>query len=173
MAVCYSGDPGRRREALAPIRALGEPVFDLLAEQPYTAVQSLLDDTEPKGDHYYWKTEFLAELSDELLATLRDLAASARSRGRDRDPAPGRGAQRARRGRRRRRQPRRALRVRRDGHVGAGRPRRRRVPGLDPDAWERFRPFSTGGNYVNFQTADEGEERVRATYGANYDRWSR
>ena len=37
-------------------------------------------------------------------------------------------------------------------------------------AWERFRPFSTGGNYVNFQTADEDEERVRATYGANFDR---
>ena len=38
------------------------------------------------------------------------------------------------------------------------------------EAWERFRPFSTGGNYINFQTADEGEERVRATYGANFDR---
>ena len=38
------------------------------------------------------------------------------------------------------------------------------------DAGERIRPFSTGGNYINFQTADEGDDRVRATYGANYDR---
>jgi FAD/FMN-containing dehydrogenase len=38
------------------------------------------------------------------------------------------------------------------------------------DAWERFRPFSTGGNYINLQTADEDDERIRATYGANYDR---
>ena len=38
------------------------------------------------------------------------------------------------------------------------------------DAWQRFRPFSTGGNYINFQTADEDEERIRATYGANFDR---
>ena len=38
------------------------------------------------------------------------------------------------------------------------------------DAWSRVRPFSTGGNYINFQTADESEERVRATYGANFDR---
>ena len=30
----------------------------------------------------------------------------------------------------------------------------------------------TGGSYVNFQTADEGEERVRAAYGANFDRLS-
>jgi Berberine and berberine like len=37
-------------------------------------------------------------------------------------------------------------------------------------AWTRLRPFSTGATYVNFQTADEGGDRVRATYGANYDR---
>ena len=38
------------------------------------------------------------------------------------------------------------------------------------DACERLRPFSTGRTYVNFQSADEGEERVRASYGDNYDR---
>jgi FAD/FMN-containing dehydrogenase len=37
-------------------------------------------------------------------------------------------------------------------------------------AWERIRPFSTGGTYINFQTADEDEERIRATYGVNYQR---
>jgi hypothetical protein len=30
-------------------------------------------------------------------------------------------------------------------------------------------PYSTGGVYVNF-VSQEGEERVRAAYGANYDR---
>jgi FAD/FMN-containing dehydrogenase len=38
------------------------------------------------------------------------------------------------------------------------------------DAWARLRPFSTGATYVNFQTADEGDERVRASYGVNWDR---
>ena len=38
------------------------------------------------------------------------------------------------------------------------------------DAWARVRPFSTGRTYINFQTADETEDRVRATYGANFDR---
>ena len=37
------------------------------------------------------------------------------------------------------------------------------------DAGERLRPFSTGGSYINFQTADEDEQRVRATYGANFE----
>jgi hypothetical protein len=38
------------------------------------------------------------------------------------------------------------------------------------DAWRRLRPFSTGRTYINFQTADEDASRVRATYGANFDR---
>jgi hypothetical protein len=38
------------------------------------------------------------------------------------------------------------------------------------DGWDRVRRFSTGRTYINFQTADEGEERIRATYGANYER---
>jgi UDP-N-acetylenolpyruvoylglucosamine reductase len=75
MSVCYSGALGNADEVLAPIRAIGDPVVDLLAAQPYTQVQSYLDATEPKGDHYYWKTEFADELSDEFLATWRDLAA--------------------------------------------------------------------------------------------------
>ncbi len=59
MAVCYSGEPGTADEALAPIRALGDPVVDLLQVQPYTQLQSYLDATEPKGNHYYWRTEYL------------------------------------------------------------------------------------------------------------------
>lgn len=38
------------------------------------------------------------------------------------------------------------------------------------EAWKSVRPHSTRGNYLNLQTADEDEERVRATYGPNFDR---
>ncbi len=37
------------------------------------------------------------------------------------------------------------------------------------DSWERLEPF-TSGNYINFQTADESEDRIRASYGENYER---
>lgn len=37
-------------------------------------------------------------------------------------------------------------------------------------AWQDLRRFSTGGTYINFQTQDEGQERIRAAYGQNYDR---
>lgn len=35
--------------------------------------------------------------------------------------------------------------------------------------WEALHPYSAGGAYVNFMM-DEGEERVEATYGGNYER---
>ena len=33
-----------------------------------------------------------------------------------------------------------------------------------------MRSFSTGGTYVNFLTEEEGDERIRAAYGNNYER---
>jgi Berberine and berberine like. len=35
--------------------------------------------------------------------------------------------------------------------------------------WAAMRPFATGGVYVN-NLGEEGEDRVRAAYGANYAR---
>ena len=56
------------------------------------------------------------------------------------------------------------------------------IIGVDPDPpaqpplrdwtvgyWEALHPYSAGGAYVNFMM-DEGQERVQATYGDNYDR---
>jgi hypothetical protein len=37
------------------------------------------------------------------------------------------------------------------------------------DYWKAVHPFSAGGAYINFMM-DEGEERVRATYGKNFAR---
>lgn len=171
MVVCYSGDLGYVDEVLAPIRALGDPVVDLLSEQPYIQVQSYLDDGEPKGNHYYWKTEYCTDLTDELLSITRDLFAEcpipdaelgflhlggALNEHDEDDGVVGN------------RDARYVL-----GANGMWEPDE---PNADAfrqwirDAWERQRPFSTGRTYINFQTADEGEERVRATYGANFGR---
>ncbi|QLG27993.1 FAD-binding oxidoreductase [Halorarum halophilum] len=171
MSVCYSGDLGDVDEVLAPIRALEDPVVDQLRELPYTRLQSYLDATQPKGNHYYWKTEFAAELSDDLLSTARDLTGE--------NPIPGGQMVFAHIGG--------ALNEHDPGDGAVGNRDARFAFGAagmwqpdDPngdryrewvrDAWERFRPFSTGGNYINFQTADESEDRIRATYGDNYDR---
>jgi FAD/FMN-containing dehydrogenase/pimeloyl-ACP methyl ester carboxylesterase len=171
MAVCYSGDLDRADEVLAPIRAIGDPVVDLLAEQPYTQVQSNLDAMEPKGKHYYWKTEYLSELSDDFLSTWRDLAAECPSRetqmgilhlgGAIADHDADDGAV----GNRNARFACGAL-----GIWDADEPGAETFPQWIRDAWERFGQFSTGGNYINLQTADEGDDRIRAMYGANFER---
>jgi FAD/FMN-containing dehydrogenase len=170
MAVCYSGELDRVDEVLAPIRALGDPIVDLITEKPYVAQQSMLDATQPKGAHYYWKTEFVPELSAEYEETFRTAAlqvtspmsqsiifhlAGALNERADDDGAMGN---------------RRAGYV--TGFAGAW-------PAADPrgpehvawvrESWETIRGFSTG-NYVNFQVADDDTDRTAAAYGANFER---
>jgi FAD/FMN-containing dehydrogenase len=166
--LCHSGE--NAGADLAPLRALGEPLADLITQKPYTEQQSMLDGSEPKGHHYYWKTEYLAGLSNQFLDTFRDSASKVTSplsesliihlAGALNDLADD------------------------DGAVGNREARYMSAfagqwpPDAGDDehiawvrqAWESVRPFSTGGNYLNFQTADEDEERVRATYGTNFDR---
>jgi hypothetical protein len=38
------------------------------------------------------------------------------------------------------------------------------------DGWEKIRPFSTGGNYVNFQLAEDDVTRTAGAYRDNYER---
>jgi len=171
MAVCYSGDLADADAVLAPISALRDPVVDLLQEQPYTQVQSYLDGTEPKGMHYYWKTEYLAELNDSLLSALQDLFATC--------PIPGGELGILHLGG--------AVNERDESDGAVGNRDARYVFGVkglwapdEPnadifrqwvrDAWAQLRPCSTGRTYINFQTADEGDERVRETYGVNFAR---
>jgi hypothetical protein len=170
MSVCYTGDLADVDAALAPIRALGAPIVDLLQEQPYTQVQSYLDATEPKGAHYYWKAEYLAGLNDDLLSTVRNVFAECPIPGADvgflhlggalnehdaTDGAVGN------------RDARYVIGIK--GMWEPGEPEADAFRHWVREAWTRIRPFSTGGNYINFQTADEDETRVRSTYGANYD----
>ena len=40
------------------------------------------------------------------------------------------------------------------------------------DYYSALHPFNPGGAYINFMMADEGDARVRATYGGNFERLS-
>lgn len=171
MAVCYTGDLGDTDDVVAPIRAIGDPIVDLLAEQPYAQVQSYLDGGEPKGMHYYWKTDYAAELSDELLDLTEMLFADC--------PIPGIECGFLHIGG--------AINEHDEDDGAVGNRNARYVIGTNGkwapdearaaeyqewirDAWTRLHPSGTGRTYVNFQTADEDSERVRASYGTNFDR---
>ncbi|MER8709744.1 FAD-binding oxidoreductase [Mesorhizobium sp. M1088] len=69
-AVCYAGDPGKAESALAPLRALGEPIADVIGVQPYAAWQSAFDPLLTPGAFNYWKSHNFTALSDGLLDTV-------------------------------------------------------------------------------------------------------
>jgi hypothetical protein len=153
------------------LRSLEGAVFDTIMEKPFTQQQSMLDTTQPKGNYYYWKSEYFPRLTDEALSTIREQGAlgksplsqmvlfhieGAISERKDDDGAVGN------------RNAIYAMIV-----VGGWRPEdaegERHIAWVRT-AWEKLRPYSTGGTYINFQTFDEGEERIRASYGKNFDR---
>ena len=52
---------------LAPLRAFGPPVADLVARMPYLAMQQMLDAAAPYGPRSYWKSQFLSALPDDAI----------------------------------------------------------------------------------------------------------
>jgi len=171
MAICFTGDLRSTEQALAPLRRLGRPVFNLLRPQSYSELQSSLDATEPKGLHYYWKTEYASQLSDGLLGTMRGLAAECPVPGAemaflhlggaigDRDWDDGAVGNR-------------------DARYAAGAIGIWEPGEPDEDAYvewirtagSRFAPHCTGRSYINFQTADAGGAEIRDSYGPNFSR---
>jgi len=70
LAVCYAGDMTAGEEALRPLRRFGRPLFDAIAPMPYTALQSGSDASYPNGQHNYWKSHYVDELTDDAIATI-------------------------------------------------------------------------------------------------------
>ena len=171
MVLCYSGaDP---TTDLAPIRALGDPIVDLIAEKPYAAQQSMLDATQPKGVNYYWKSEFIPELSAGFQENFRASAAKVTSpmsqsilfhlAGALNERSPDDGAMGNREA---------AFVTAFAGSWPPADPRGAEHVAWVRESWETIRPFSTG-NYVNFQVADDDTDRIAAAYGANFARLQR
>ncbi len=167
----YTGDHDRADEVLEPVRTAGEPLLDGLHEVPFPALQSVFDPLYPSGLQTYWRGDFVATISDEAIEVHERFAEV---------PTP--------------------LSTMHlypiDGavhDVGANETAFRHRDatwsavflGADPDPsnadrvrdwavryWEQMHPTTAGGSYVNFMM-EEGHDRVRATYGENYDRLTR
>ena len=57
---------------MAPLRALGKPLADVIGPQPYAAWQTAFDPLLTPGAFNYWKSHNFTALSDGLLDTLVD-----------------------------------------------------------------------------------------------------
>jgi FAD/FMN-containing dehydrogenase len=168
--VCHTGAMAEGEAIVARLRSVGTPVGDVVQRRSYVSQQTLLDPTQPKGRRYYWKSEYLAGLPEEMVQPLIDRAARVPSATSAILLFPLDGA----------------IDRLPDDHSAAGNRDARLVlnvaggwddaaaDGVNLEwvraAWQGLRRFSTGGVYINFQPADEGEERIRAAYGSNYER---
>jgi FAD/FMN-containing dehydrogenase len=167
--ACYAGTAESALKAVGPLKRFGAPLLDLLEPRPYVVHQSMYDGAVPPGLRYYWKSHYLDELGDGLIDALLEHA------WRDASPRsytllPHMGGAVSRIAEQATAFGNRAaafaininavwnVSVEDDAHIEWAR--------AFFAATERF---STGGVYVNFLGV-EGEERIRAAYGANYDR---
>lgn len=168
--VCHSGDVTEGEKQVGPIKGFGSPVGDIVQPRSYVSQQSLFDATQPKGRRYYWKSEYLSKLHPEILAKLIEHAQRIVSPHSAIILFPVDGA----------------LSKLPENHSAVGNRNAAFVLNITASwenaaddetnmewahtAWREIRRFSTGGTYVNFLTAEEGNERIHAAYGTNYDR---
>jgi FAD/FMN-containing dehydrogenase len=165
---CYAGPEEDAAEALAPARALG-PALDGVGPVPLPAIQSAFDAIYPAGDQWYWRADCVADVPDAAVAAHVEHGSQLPTWKSTMHLYPIDGA---------------AGRVGRTDTAWAARDARfvQVVVGVDADPanaalvrdwaidyFDALHPYATGGAYVNMMM-DEGQERVRATYGENYDR---
>jgi FAD/FMN-containing dehydrogenase len=73
--ACHCGDLATAEADLAPLKTFAEPVAQMIAPMPYTAVQSMFDEGAPFGMLAYWRTEYLGGLTDAAIDVLVQHAA--------------------------------------------------------------------------------------------------
>jgi hypothetical protein len=169
---CYTGPHDRADDVLAPVRGFGSPLLDGLHPMPFSDLQSAFDPFYPAGLQWYWRSDHYREISDAAIEVHREFGDRLPSGHSTMHlyPVDGAAARVA--------PGATAFAYRDGGWAGV-------VVGVDPDParagavsawakeyWERLRPTSAGSAYLNF-VGDEGAERVRASYGDNYDRLRR
>ncbi|HYJ66812.1 MAG TPA: FAD-binding oxidoreductase [Nocardioidaceae bacterium] len=164
VVCCYTGDLDEGERLIGPLRRFGSPLLDLCAAKPFVDHQAMFDPSYPHGRWYYFRSCDLPPLTDDAVDALVDSA------GRIGSPHTSiamfhlGGA---------------VARVGDDDTAYSGRQSAHTVniacstetaDGFDAErewlerTWSQLSPAGTN-TYVNF-LMDEGEDRIRAAYGA-------
>jgi FAD/FMN-containing dehydrogenase len=70
LVTCHCGSPEAGEQAIQTLRQFGSPAIDALGRMPYSRLNGMLDAAYPKGALNYWKSSFLAQLSDDAIDTM-------------------------------------------------------------------------------------------------------
>jgi hypothetical protein len=169
----YSGPIDKAEEIFAPIRKVaGGPAIDWVGQMPHPMLNGMFDAIYPKGDQWYWKADFFRELPDEAIDIHMKYGPNLPTGKSTMHLYPVDGA---------------AGRVAKDATPWGFRDAKWAmvIAGVSPDPadnekmiawareyWNALHPHSAGGAYVNMMmdATEEGADRVKASYGANYDR---
>jgi FAD/FMN-containing dehydrogenase len=168
IAVLHASDMKEGERLLRPLREYGDPIADVVMPHPYAGFQQAFDPLLTPGARNYWKSHNFSELSDGAIETILEYVGRLPTPHCEIFVAQLGGA---------------ASRIAADATAYPHRDAafvlnvhtRWEDAAQDEEcvAWARefadaTTPLATGGVYVNF--ISEGEERVQAAYGANYDR---
>ena len=70
IVLCHCGPLSEGEKLAREIQGFGTPAMAAMGPMPYKEVNAMLDAAYPKGALNYWKSSFLASLSDEAIDTL-------------------------------------------------------------------------------------------------------
>jgi FAD/FMN-containing dehydrogenase len=169
LLVAHNGPIADAEKAVNAVRAvLPKPIIDWAGPMPYPALQSLFDGLYPKGLQWYWKGDFVKTLPDAAIDAHLAHTAKLPSAVSGMHLYPIDGVVP------RRKQDATAWNCR-DATWSMV------IFGVDSDPikaptlkkwaqdyWEAVHPFDLAGAYPNFMMDDEGEARLKATFGDNY-----
>lgn len=166
---CYTGAAADADAIFKPVREFGPPLLHGVQPMPHPMLQGAFDALYPPGDQWYWRADFVNELSDAAITEHERFAAllptpqstmhlypidGAAHRAKQEDTAFSyRDAQWAEV----------MVGVSRDPQDAA------KITAWTKDYWDALHPHSAGGAYVNMMM-DEGDERIRASYRGNFAR---
>ena len=170
LALCHAGDPVAGEKAVAPFKAIGNPIADVVGPAPYAGWQTAFDPLLTPGERNYWKSHDFVELADGLIDVLLNAVRRLPSPqceifignlggAINRIPVEATAY------------PHRNVNFVMNVHT------RWSSPSEDTPCvgWARAlydvaAPFATGGVYVNFMPDDEAQRVRSGAYGPNYDR---
>lgn len=167
---CYTGPMELAQATFKPIREKFPPALDFVGPIPHPALQSMFDALYTPGLQWYWKADFVNELSDEAIERYIHHGSRLPTMQSTMHLYPVNGA---------------AHRTGKNDTAWSYREATwaEVIVGVDPDPakkdlivnwareyWEDVHPYSAGGAYVNFMMEEEGQERVKASYRDNYER---
>lgn len=166
---CYTGPAESADKVFTPVKKFGPPALYGVQPMPYPVLQSAFDGLYPSGLQWYWKSDFVDELSDEAIALNVKHGSELPTMHSTAHFYPIDGA---------------VHRVGKQDTAFSYRDTKwsQVIVGVDPDPakadlitswardyWEAVHPYTAGGAYINFMM-EEGTERIKSTYRANYDR---